>query len=279
MQGVLEKVIVICGAGHSGSTLLGLILDGHTSCFYVGEGAKIRYLHDENRTLRKRVCKICGTDCKVWSHFVWDTARSLYEQVAVHTGTPVIVDSTKNPAWITARMVESDAAHVSTCLLFLTRDGRAVINSRVRKYPDRDPAAMIEDWKDQIAKSEQLFNQHSGPKLRIKYEAIATDPEAAIAQICDTFGLSFQEHMLAFQAHDHHPLGGNNGTQYQVARSKYSNPDQAFVSLGDRSREYYTSHPDGIALDLRWKTEFKQEHVDLFDRLAGDFNRDIKWEA
>ena len=59
--------VMICGAGHSGSTLLGMILGSHSQAFYMGEGGKARYLGDEKKPLRKRVCKICGEACPVWS--------------------------------------------------------------------------------------------------------------------------------------------------------------------------------------------------------------------
>ncbi|WP_412545754.1 hypothetical protein [Maricaulis sp. MIT060901] len=62
-------------------------------------------------------------------------------------------------------------------LLFLTRDGRAVVNSRIRKYPERDPSDQIRQWADKIGTSETLFNAFDGPKMRVRYEKLATGPE------------------------------------------------------------------------------------------------------
>ncbi|MGB0544070.1 MAG: sulfotransferase [Longimicrobiales bacterium] len=271
--------VSICGAGHSGSTLLGLVLDGHADVFYMGEGAKARYLHDERKILRKRVCKICGEGCPVWSTFEWNRDDPLYPQVARHVGRQLIVDSTKDPEWIRARTKELQASdsRARSTLLFLVRDGRAVINSRIRKYPDRDPEKQIRDWMEQIDRSRRLYAEHQGPKLRLRYEEFATNPKASLRRICTLLDLEFSVDMLKFDRHPHHPLGGNNGTQYLAARSMIASSGQAFVSVGERSRSYYEEHGSGIQLDLRWKVEMNPKHQELFERVAGLANRSIRW--
>lgn len=266
--------ISICGAGHSGSTLLGMVLGSAPGAFYVGEGAKIRYLHDEKKPLKKRVCKICGEACEVWSGFHWNRNEPLYRQVAAHTASSIIVDSTKNPDWIEDRTAELKASGDRAVLVLLLRDGRAVINSRLRKYPDRDPEQQILDWMAQVDRSEALFAGFEGPKIRIRYEEFASDPETAARQICNLAGIAFRSEMLDFAARPHHPLGGNNGTQFLVARQQSAD---SFVSLPNRTRDYYKDHSGGISLDLRWKRELKPEHAALFEQVAGRFNTSLKW--
>ena len=50
----------IIGAGHSGSTLLGMMLGAHSSVFYAGEAKKSVFLGDPTKPKRKRECKLCG---------------------------------------------------------------------------------------------------------------------------------------------------------------------------------------------------------------------------
>lgn len=267
--------ISICGAGHSGSTLLGMVLGTAPNAFYVGEGAKIRYLHDEKKPLKKRVCKICGEPCPVWSKFHWDRSRPLYRQVAEHTGASIIVDSTKNPEWINERTAELRQSGDRSALVLLLRDGRAVINSRLRKYPERDPNQQITDWMAQVDRSEALFEAFEGPKIRIHYEEFASTPDPVVRRICEVAGIRYQPGMLDFSSRPHHPLGGNNGTQFLAAREQAAG--DSFVSLPNRTRDYYKDHPAGISLDLRWKQELKPEHAALFDQVAGRFNTALKW--
>lgn len=266
--------ISICGAGHSGSTLLGMVLGGADGAFYIGEGAKVRYLHDLNKPLKKRACKICGEDCPVWSSFNWDRAQPLYRLIGEHTGSRIIVDSTKNPDWIKARTAELFDAGDAATLVLLLRDGRAVINSRLRKYPERDAEQQITDWMAQVDRSEALFDNFGGPKIRVHYEEFASEPEAVTRRICETADIDFRPEMLDFAGRPQHPLGGNNGTQYIAAREQ---PGDSVIALPNRTREYYKDHPATISLDMRWKREMKPEHAALFEQVAGRFNTSLKW--
>ena len=270
--------VLICGAGHSGSTLLGMILGSHSRAFYMGEGGKARYLGDPTKPLRKRVCKICGEDCPVWSGFAWDGNAPLHPAVAAHVGRPVIVDSTKDEAWIEARAAETVAAGGKAVLVLLGRDGRAVVNSRIRKYPDRDPAEQIQDWIGKMESSEALFDRFAGPKMRVRYEQLATSTEAVAQALCALIGIAYEPDMLRFAETPHHVLGGNSGTQFIVAREQLDDPDEAFVSLNGRTRDYYENHSGGIELDLRWREELSAPHLALFEHLASRANEAFKWE-
>ncbi len=271
------SAVMICGAGHSGSTLLGMVLGSHSDAFYMGEGGKARYLGDEKKPLRKRVCKICGENCPIWSGFVWDGETPLYAQLAAHVRKPVIIDSTKDERWIAARASEVRTAGGTAILLMLTRDGRAVVNSRLRKYPDRDPAEQIQAWIDKMAGAEALFSKFEGPKMRVRYEDLAENSAATIEALCDLIGLDYQPGMVNFAAVEHHVLGGNSGTQFIAARSRFDDPEEAFVSLGSRTRDYYENHSGRIELDLRWKTEMKPEHLALFEQMAATANAPFQW--
>lgn len=272
------NAVMVCGAGHSGSTLLGLILDGQPDAFYVGEGGKIRYLHDLRKPIHKRVCKICGEDCPVWSDFVWNRKAPLYRQVADHVGASLIVDTTKDADWIETRTRELKAAGDRACLVLLIRDGRAVVNSRMRKYPERSPETEIERWLDQIKAGIALYESFDGPKLRVHYEALSRDPKAVVENLCATFGIAFDPAMLDFQSSRHHPLGGNNATQFVAARDYVAENGKPFVSLSKRGRPFYEGLDGRIEPDMRWKQEFSASHAELFARLAGPFNEQISWD-
>ncbi len=271
--------VMICGAGHSGSTLLGMILGSHSQAFYMGEGGKARYLGDEKKPLRKRVCKICGEACPVWSGFEWDGETPLHASVSRHVGRPVIIDSTKDEAWIRQRADETRGLGGRAVLILLGRDGRAVVNSRIRKYPDRDPEGQIRDWVEKMASSEALFEAFEGPKIRIRYEDLATSTESVARALCAVIGLDFEPGMLRFAEAEHHVLGGNSGTQFIVAREQLRDPDEAFVSLNERTRGYYENHSGDIELDLRWREEMAPAHLALFENLAASANAAFKWEG
>ncbi|GAB4212206.1 MAG: hypothetical protein OHK0013_34720 [Sandaracinaceae bacterium] len=272
-----REVCFIGGAGHSGSTLLGLVLGAHPAIFYAGEARKSVFLGDLDKPLKKRVCKLCGPDCPVWGTLRPSAETDLYEQLSRRTGRPVVVDSTKSTDWHAAQLARLAGTGARTTLLYLFRDGRAVVNSRVRKYPSQSPRDIIEAWRAQIERTDALAARFPGRVLHVRYEALASDPEPTVRRIADALGVAYDSCMLRFWESEQHPLGGNNGTQYLVARERAAASRASVVELGERTRAYYGEHPRGIVLDLRWKRELDPSVLALFDELAGELNRRFAW--
>lgn len=274
-----KKVCFIGGVGHSGSTLLGLILGSHPRCFYAGEAGKTRRLVEGRGDPRKRTCKLCGPSCRIWSGFELRPDIDLYEQISRRVERPVIIDSSKKLRWIRRQMAALETAGVVPRYIFLQRDGRAVINSRVRKYPDEPPRAHVDAWVEQIRQAIEFYENLSHPKLAVRYERLASEPEATTRRICEFLEIEFIPSMLEFYVHEHHPLGGNNGTQFMVARHQGTNDERPYTGLAARGRDYYQGHSPGIRLDLRWKHELEPGIAALFEQVAGDLNTPYRWEG
>lgn len=264
--------VALAGAGHSGSTLLGLVLGSHSRCFYAGEAKKSRFLGDPAKPLRKRACKLCGEACPIWSRFRPDP--DLFEALARLSGREAIVDSTKDVSWIRARRAELAAAAVPHKLVFLARDGRAVVNSRLRKDPSRDPAAVTDAWAAQVRATSALVAELGEDALVVRYEGLATAPETVARRVCDHLGLAFEPEMLRYETKPHHPLGGNTGTQSLIVRSQGEDR-----GVPDRSRAFYEPLRGGFRLDLRWREELPEQALAVFEERAGDLNEPFRWEG
>jgi hypothetical protein len=252
----------IIGAGHSGSTLLGMMLGAHSRAFYAGEAKKSIFLGDPTQPRRKRECKLCGPSCKVWGELDGIEPDALYARLRERTGVPLIVDSTKNLKWVQKRMLGEGRGG----LIFLTRDGRAVVNSRLRKYPELSPESQVQNWLRQVSACETFFEQFDGPKIRISYERLALTPETTLRAIVATLGIGYENAMLRFEQSEQHPLGGNNGTQSLLVNATAS------PVVGPRHGDYYREHPGGVVLDLRWREEMKADALGVFNAIAGRKN-------
>lgn len=257
----------IIGAGHSGSTLLGMMLGAHSRVFYAGEAKKSVFLGDATKPKRKRECKLCGPTCKVWGALDGIEPADLYRRLRERTGAALVVDSTKNLPWVEARVGESRGA-----LIFLTRDGRAVVNSRLRKYPELSIETQVQDWLKQVRACETFFEAFDGPKIRVAYERLAQHPEASLRAIVETLGIEYDDDMLSFEQSEQHPLGGNNGTQSLL--TKAASPPV----VGPRHGDYYREHPGGVVLDLRWRNEMKPDALEAFDSIVGGDNADYAFD-
>lgn len=274
-----RSTVFMVGAGHSGSTLLGLMLGAHPQVFYAGEAKKSAFLGDERKPLKKRVCKLCGPSCKVWgtlspSDFV---DRDLYEVLSQRTGRPVVIDSTKSIEWIERGVASVRARGAEVRLIFLQRDGRAVVSSRLRKYPETSAAEHARDWRLQMERSRAFADAFPGPVIEMRYEALATAPERALRRAAAFVALEFDPAMLTPWATEQHPLGGNSGTQWLMAREQPN--DGSVLSLGAKTRGYYEAHPPAIVFDERWRRELSAEALAAFEAEAGSTNAPYAWDA
>lgn len=264
----------IGGAGHSGSTLLGLALGAHPSVFYAGEARKSLFLGDERKPLRKRTCKVCGPDCRVWSDLELDA--DLYEALAERTGRPVIVDSTKSLDWLHERSAAMASLGVKQVLFFLGRDGRAVVSSGLRKYPERSAEEHAKTWVAQMRATEAFAATFAGDVVRVRYEQLVSAPEHVLTQLAAAMALPFDEAMLHPFESEQHPLGGNAGTQSLLAGGR-THPEGPLPISGDK-RSYYEAHPKTFVLDLRWQRELDADALAAFEVVAGETNRAYAWE-
>ena len=278
-QRMNQKVCFIAGAGHSGSTLLGLVLGSHSDCFYAGEAEKTEHLGDEKTPEIKRVCKICGLDCPIWQNFAVPRAGDLYEAISAQTRKPIVVDSTKHTRWLSKQIDILRSTTAEPFLIFLHRDGRAVVNSWIRKNPTEDVAELIAGWIRQIQRTRALFEGFDGKKTKVRYEELATEPARVTRELCAFLGIDYQPAMLDFFHHEHHPLGGNNGTQFLVAKAQSERIKNPYARLSDRNRTYYQDHPLAICIDLRWKQELSPAVERLFEEMAGHENAEFEWRA
>lgn len=280
---VNQKVVFICGSPHSGTTLLGLILGSHCDCFYGGEANKTRVLtrrnlQNTNFALKKRKCGICGINCPMWSDFIYENNPDLYEQLSLKVQKPIIIDSTKSLDWVTEQIAIIQTTSSQPFLIFLKRDGRAVVNSIFRKKPEQGFENVIQSWLAHVKQTQDLFNHFKHDKIAIQYEELATDSEQVVQTICRFLAIDYSPQMLRYYEQEHHTLGGNAGTHFLVARMQNKGQQKALFDLNRHHQGYYENRSADISLDLRWQQELTPKMLQTFETMAGDVNEAFKWE-
>lgn len=150
-------------AGHTGSTLLDLILGSHPLAFSLGELQIVtKQVHNTAEGF-PHICGVCAQECEFWnrkvslpvlqSYFGWKSYNRLtsalywrfgsficdiYEHLFEWSGADVLIDSSKEVWWIRRQLKPFWFWRKTTpFLIHLCRDGRAVTASYLRKYPKR----------------------------------------------------------------------------------------------------------------------------------------------
>lgn len=295
-----KKVVFIMGPGHCGSTLLDLLLGSHSRCFSLGELYRISSLIDKPGATERRICGVCVGECDFWnrravlpvlkmsfsrqnrllsaastiSHYTYNP----YKFIARWSGRPVLIDSSKSPAWIERQLNPTYVwRSIKPYLIYMGRDGRAVVNSYYRKYPERGIDGVIENWKQRIEKMDAFYADFpNSDKIKVQYEELATRPEVVLKQICETLKLDYEEAMLRYWTHKHHHVMGNGGTRSLIFkyREKHGMNSEALRKRQIEAKRFYDSsyydrQEPGIRLDERWRTELSPEHRQRFEQLTG----------
>lgn len=268
----MVKLLYILGSGHCGSTVFNQLLNNHPDLVGLSEIFIIRRYHekrwdklfknqpywqDVNAEFLKRTSKslletkfpearwrdvindnrnLVREFQKYWQ--LYDCVRDLTEKVSV-------VDSSKNLThlyFLKKAMRPQDDLKV----IHLIRDGRAVINSYIRRY--NNFRLGCHRWLKTNVGSELIKTQFAQDKwLTIKYEDLTKYPEKSLEVVCQFIGIEYTEAMLKFQ------------------------PTK--LAIAGNNMPYRRANREQIKFDERWKQELKQEDLVQFNLLGGWLNR------
>ncbi len=289
-------LLYILGSGHCGSTLLDLLLNGHSQILGLGEIVALKRYIALAKKVPRNSPKPLQSSCRrnqlkdwieVESHPLdtpfWQAVKRCYESIAeapfdridthhyskwstIRSWQTEDIESWVRPNkallssvhQISSRNILTDASKSPHRLyllqrsglfdirvIHLLRDGRAVINSYIRKYGDfrlalrrwAAPALLAFYVRRTFAKTDWLL---------VRYEELATRPEDTLKTICAFLGVNFESEMLVYRNQPYFGIGGN------------------------RMREREDEH---IILDEGWRQELHRKHRLAFALIAGWLNR------
>ncbi|NEO53883.1 MAG: sulfotransferase [Okeania sp. SIO3B5] len=303
-----KKVIFIMSSGHSGSSLLSLILGSHPDCFSAGELVGLPNRYRQQKPI----------DCVNMTSEFWEKTfgeKGLYELASVLGNTrlnkyiplkfekkirqifkkdeifnpysfmfsklenkKVIIDASKAYPWIGEKVQaeEFTSGRVETYLIHLVRDGRAVVNSYFRKYPHRDMAKMATEWVEKTKLRNDFFEKFNPERrIEIAYEQLASNPHQTVEKICNFVNINFVPSMIEYWQYDHYDISGNEGA-YSLIR-RYRGQEIENEKRQKIHGDYYKNMDITIKLDLRWQRELSPEKLEVFESIAGETNKPFEW--
>ncbi len=225
-------VIYIMSSGHSGSTLLDLMLGSHSRIEGIGEirSFETYFAPDTKRPVERQDCT-CGKlarECPYWTQVrdriaarlgtrdikldpdadptrFEEENHALFEAILEVSGKRMICDSSKHFRRLRP-LLRSKLFRVH--VVHLLRDGRAVANSGRRNWSIRRTALT---WQTNLYRALLFAFRRRGSftLTRIRYEDLALRPEATLRQIIEKHGLEFEPSQLDFSSREHHNLSGN----------------------------------------------------------------------
>jgi len=277
----------IVGVGRSGTTLLRLMLDAHPDLAIPSETLFLEKLLGEddipaeqfvetvtraetweNMTLHVEELREAVNQLEAFS--VPDAIRCFYRLYAQHRGKTRWGDKTPyyrvNITGIARLLPEAHFIHV-------IRDGRdsALSYQGLWFGPGDDFELQAKFWKDQIAVARK-----QAAELRhyreIRFEALVTDPESVLRELCADLDLAFDDTMLVYHrtAADRlsefkRPFGPLGRTPTDIRQ---------FLSIHDRVK----NPPDESRIG-RWRTEMSRADLERYEAIAGPLLRELGYET
>ncbi|NQV49071.1 MAG: sulfotransferase [Candidatus Marinimicrobia bacterium] len=262
------KLVYIVSLGHSGSTLLDVLLNQHSKIQSVGE-----VMFYDEWVRNDHLCS-CGKplkQCPFWlgaavensdpigdiDHPDYgDRSFTLLQGVANSSGVNVVVDSSKSLQRL--KKLKSDP-RLDVIPIHLVRNGYAVVNA-LRYSHDRPgtsgelktrPTPIYKGILRWVSRNRSIEKYLATLKpdeyALIRYEDLCRQPELALQKICKLAGLDFEGSMLTPSVEHIHNIGG--------------------------SRWRYAHKPIEIKLDEKWKNELSFGSRLLFNLLGGKLNK------
>lgn len=308
MTASINKVVFILGIGRSGSTMLDLMLGSHSQGFSLGEISKLPEIYQREPT----PAAFCPSSSFWPEHISAEDAHRLAVGLSGHRLTPYIplkvetwireklgqdailnpytllhqriqksllVDSSKYPDWVARRLNarEFRAGKLEAYVIHAVRDGRAVLNSYLRAYPNLTASQVSQRWLNNLNDCDRVYaSVRDDRKMRVRYEALATNPVETMQEVCAFLEIPFEPEMIEYWQHDHHYIAGSRSARALIARYR-AQPIAANVQ--EVHGDYYQKMDLAIKLDQRWRQEVTPETLETFYSIVGDRNAPFEWET
>ncbi|MCF6525107.1 sulfotransferase [Streptomyces sp. JJ36] len=188
---LLRKPVFIMSPVRSGSTLLRVLLDGHSRLLAPHELHIRRLTVGHTTQLAKKSMEVLDLETADLEHLLWD--RVMHREL-VKAGADHIVEKTPSNAFAWKRIA---ACWPDARYIFLLRHPAAIARSWHEAAPDKRSAQeAAEDALRYMKAVERARNGLTGHTVR--YEELTTDPETTVRGICEFLDIDFEPAMLEY---------------------------------------------------------------------------------
>jgi len=228
------KLVYIAGMGHSGSTILNLLLGSHSKIQAVGElGSRLNELID--------FVDVHKFDANINKNSFWSGIRNellvnisdsdfstAYPEVirilCKKTGKNIICDSSKGINTL-KRILDLNLYEI--LIIHLTKDPRAALYSYItrakrKKIQDFSPLETLKEYVEMNNKIEMLFSKNQKCKyMRIKYEDLSLETTKVLKKLAKFVGIEYEVAQLDYAKNKKYLFTGNRLIFKEEKRIQY----------------------------------------------------------
>jgi len=204
-----SKLVMVCGAARSGTTMLDLMLGNSDDAFSTGE--IVDYFRPYRTHHFNPVCSCGAADCKVWQGLLNVPESQFHANILKESEFNFVVDSSKDLRW--------------------------VLDSNVWAQRNEIPCENVLIWKDPVDLAYSYWKRGNGirwyrqvflvyyarflslnlPFISVNYNQLAAEPKDILAKLCARLGMDYDEGRINFWEKHHHYYFGSAGIGRQVS--------------------------------------------------------------
>jgi hypothetical protein len=207
---LVAPVFILCSV-RSGSTLLRMILNGHSE-LYAPHELHLSQLRATmgNRYVTAAMTELGWTEQEL-THLLWDR---VLDAALARSGKRTLVEKTPHHTFMWSRIARCwpDARFI-----FLLRDPAAICDSwrRARPAQTRDELlARVAKYAGAVQDARRTVSGHT-----IRYEDLVTDPEGQIRRVCEHLGIEFEPAMIEYGERHHGTIKAGLGDWTELIRT------------------------------------------------------------
>ena len=274
-----QRLLLIRGLGHSGTTILDLALGAHPQITGLGEAVRLlekpaakdshrgpAQLRGALRYQRQCTCGLVADACPVWGPILrWLPAHDDQPLPAkLKRLLAALEPSAAGPgmnSWVVESyqddfvlpLLEDPALEIR--VIHLTRDVRSWVHSRSRDGRQRGrwlPGLQpLLRWWRLSARHERQLQRCGKPVFRLGYEELALRPEQSLRRLCDWLELDFAPAMLAPVAQSGSHILSGNRVRFDAEKGAAIHYDAAWMTHGAGIAQLALAWPPLAALNRR----------------------------
>jgi hypothetical protein len=222
------RIVFIRSVGHSGSTLLDMLISSHPDVVSVGEVVRFNTAPNTKCTCRRSVW-----ECPFW-RAVEEVVRArfalrlsdlrlirddpgtferhnlaLFDAVREVSGKQVIVDSSKR---LDRLIPLSESDRLDVLPIHLIRKPHGVVYSHVKR--GRDWSTYAEKYAKGLVMTKEYLDHRS--HIKLAYDHLVADPTRTLMRIMHEIGLEYHPDQLAWAGRPRHNFGGNRKVRHST---------------------------------------------------------------
>lgn len=259
VSGLAGKLIMVCGAARSGTTMLDLMLGNADDAFSTGEIFAYFRPFREHHFAPK--CSCGERDCGVWRGLLDVPESKFHANILQRPDYSVVVDSSKDLRWVYDSNMWTQQNNIECINVVLWKDPIDLAYSYWKR------GYGVSYYRSAFLVYYERLIGLNLPFVSVNYNQLASDPVNVLKALCAGIGIDVNEGREKFWEKRHHYFFGSAGTAKQVDKggSRVENTRDFPVEFSNE----YQAEADWSVSNRRFQKVLEQLAAHNLDCISG----------